>query len=72
MISWWVVWLVIAVIMLVIEIVTTGLVTLWFAVGAIVAMIMDLCLRCSVYSADHSDGCCVHRELRSLHDLDKT
>ncbi len=43
MISWWVVWLVIAVIMLVIEIVTTGLVTLWFAVGAIVAMIMDLC-----------------------------
>lgn len=43
MISWWVVWLVIAVIMVVIEIVTTGLATLWFAVGAIVAMIMDLC-----------------------------
>ena len=43
MIKWWVVWLVIAVIMLVIEIVTTGLATLWFAVGAVVAMIMDLC-----------------------------
>lgn len=43
MISWWVVWLVFAVIMLVVEIVTTGLVTLWFAVGSIVAMIMDLC-----------------------------
>ena len=43
MISWWVMWLVIAVIMLVIEIATTGLATLWFAVGAVVAMIMDLC-----------------------------
>ena len=43
MISWWIIWLVIAVIMLVIEIATTGLATLWFAVGAIVAMIMDLC-----------------------------
>ena len=43
MISWWVIWLIIAVIMLIIEIATTGLVTLWFAVGAIVAMIMDLC-----------------------------
>jgi membrane protein implicated in regulation of membrane protease activity len=43
MISWWVVWLVIAVVMIVIEVVTTGLATLWFAVGAIVAMIMDLC-----------------------------
>ena len=43
MFSWWVVWLVIAVIMIVIEVVTTGLATLWFAVGAIVAMIMDLC-----------------------------
>ena len=43
MVSWWVIWLVIAVIMIVIEIVTTGLATLWFAVGAIVAMIMDLC-----------------------------
>ena len=43
MISWWVVWLVLAVIMLVIEIVTTGLATLWFALGAIVAMVMDLC-----------------------------
>ena len=43
MISWWVIWLVIAIIMLIIEIVTTGLATLWFAVGAIVAMTMDLC-----------------------------
>ena len=43
MISWWVVWLVIAVIMLVIEIATTGLATIWFALGAVVAMIMDLC-----------------------------
>ena len=41
--SWWIIWLIIAVIMLIIEIVTTGLATLWFAVGAIVAMIMDLC-----------------------------
>ena len=43
MISWWIIWLVIAVIMLVIEIATTGLATLWFAIGAVVAMIMDLC-----------------------------
>ena len=43
MISTWVIWLVVAIIMLVIEVVTTGLVTLWFALGAIVAMVMDLC-----------------------------
>ena len=43
MISWWIIWLIFAVIMLVIEIVTTGLATLWFAIGAVVAMIMDLC-----------------------------
>ncbi|MCR4702748.1 MAG: NfeD family protein [Saccharofermentans sp.] len=43
MISWWVIWLVIAIIMFVIEVVTTGLATLWFALGAIVAMVMDLC-----------------------------
>ncbi len=43
MISWWVVWLVVAVIMFIIEAVTTGLATLWFAIGAVVAMIMDLC-----------------------------
>ena len=43
MVSWWVIWLVIAVIMFIIEAVTTGLATLWFALGAIVAMIMDLC-----------------------------
>ena len=29
--------------MFVIEVVTTGLATLWFALGAIVAMVMDLC-----------------------------
>ncbi|MCR5058133.1 MAG: NfeD family protein [Clostridiales bacterium] len=43
MVSWWVIWLVIAVIMFIIEAVTTGLATLWFALGAVVAMIMDLC-----------------------------
>ena len=43
MINWWIIWLIFAVIMLVIEIATTGLATLWFAVGAIVAMIMDFC-----------------------------
>ena len=43
MINWWIIWLIFAVIMLIIEIVTTGLATLWFAIGAIVAMIMDLC-----------------------------
>ena len=42
-VSWWVIWLVIAVIMFIIEAVTTGLATLWFGIGAIVAMIMDLC-----------------------------
>ena len=43
MISWWVVWLVFAIVMFVIEVVTTGLATIWFAVGALVAMVMDLC-----------------------------
>ena len=43
MIGAWVVWLVIAIIMFVIEVMTTGLATLWFALGAIVAMVMDLC-----------------------------
>ena len=43
MFSWWVFWLVIAIIMLIVEVVTTGLATLWFALGAIVAMVMDLC-----------------------------
>lgn len=42
-VSWWVIWLVIAVIMFIIEAVTTGLATLWFGIGAVVAMIMDLC-----------------------------
>ena len=43
MFSWWVVWLVVAVIMIVVEVATTGLATLWFALGALVAMVMDLC-----------------------------
>ena len=43
MVNWWVIWLAIAIVMLIIEAVTTGLATLWFAVGALVAMIMDLC-----------------------------
>ena len=43
MISWWIIWLVIAVVMFVIEAATTGLATLWFGIGAVVAMIMDLC-----------------------------
>ena len=43
MVSMWVIWLAIAVIMFIIEAVTTGLATLWFGIGAIVAMIMDLC-----------------------------
>ncbi|MBR2821184.1 MAG: NfeD family protein [Clostridiales bacterium] len=42
-ISWWIIWLVFAVVMFVIEAVTTGLATLWFGIGAVVAMIMDLC-----------------------------
>ena len=41
-ISWWIIWLVFAVVMFVIEAVTTGLATLWFGIGAVVAMIMDL------------------------------
>ncbi|MCQ2473074.1 MAG: NfeD family protein [Saccharofermentans sp.] len=43
MFSWWIAWLIIAIVMLVIEIATTGLTTLWFAVGALVAMVLDLC-----------------------------
>ena len=43
MVSMWVIWLAIAVVMFIIEVVTTGLATLWFCIGAIVAMIMDLC-----------------------------
>ena len=42
-ISWWIIWLVFAVVMFVIEAATTGLATLWFGIGAVVAMIMDLC-----------------------------
>jgi len=41
--SWWIVWLVIAIVMFVIEAITTSLTTLWFAIAAVVAMIMDLC-----------------------------
>lgn len=43
MVSMWVIWLAIAVVMFIIEAVTTGLATLWFGIGALVAMIMDLC-----------------------------
>ena len=43
MVSMWVIWLAIAVVMFIIEAVTIGLATLWFGIGALVAMIMDLC-----------------------------
>ena len=41
--SWWIIWLGVFIVMLVIEAATTALATVWFAVGALVAMIMDLC-----------------------------
>ena len=41
--SWWIIWLIVFVVMLIIEAATTALATVWFAVGALVAMIMDLC-----------------------------
>lgn len=41
--SWWIIWLIIMVVMLIIEAATTALATVWFAAGALVAMIMDLC-----------------------------
>ena len=41
--SWWIFWLIIMVVMLIIEAATTALATVWFAAGALVAMIMDLC-----------------------------
>ena len=41
--SWWIIWLIVFVVMLIIEAVTTALATVWFAAGALVAMIMDLC-----------------------------
>ena len=41
--NWWIIWLGIFIVMLVIEIATTALTTVWFAAGALVAMIMDLC-----------------------------
>ncbi len=43
MINWWIIWLVVFIVMIAIEIPTTALTTIWFAVGALVAMIMDLC-----------------------------
>ena len=43
MVIMWVIWLAIAVVMFIIEAVTTGLATLWFGIGALVAMIMNLC-----------------------------
>ena len=41
--SWWIFWLIVMVVMLIIEAATTALATVWFAAGALVAMIMDLC-----------------------------
>ena len=41
--SWWIIWLIVFVVMLIIEAATTALATVWFAVGALVAMLMDLC-----------------------------
>ena len=41
--SWWIIWLIVFVVMLIIEAATTALATIWFAAGALVAMIMDLC-----------------------------
>ena len=41
--SWWIFWLIVLVVMLIIEAATTALATVWFAAGALVAMIMDLC-----------------------------
>ena len=40
---WWIIWLIVFVVMLIIEAATTALATVWFAAGALVAMIMDLC-----------------------------
>ena len=41
--SWWIIWLIIFIVMIIIEAATTALATVWFAAGALVAMIMDLC-----------------------------
>ena len=41
--SSWIIWLIVFVVMLIIEAATTALATIWFAAGALVAMIMDLC-----------------------------
>lgn len=41
--SWWIIWLGVFIVMLIIEAATTALATVWFAAGALVAMIMDLC-----------------------------
>ena len=41
--SWWIIWLIVFVVMLIIEAATTALATIWFAAGALVDMIMDLC-----------------------------
>jgi len=39
----WIIWLIIAVVALIIEAATTGLTTVWCALGALVAMVLDLC-----------------------------
>ena len=41
--SCWIIWLIVFIVMLIIEAATTALATIWFAAGALVAMIMDLC-----------------------------
>ena len=41
--SSWIIWLIVFIVMLIIEAATTALATVWFAAGALVAMIMDLC-----------------------------
>ena len=41
--SCWIIWLIVFIVMLIIEAATTALATVWFAAGALVAMIMDLC-----------------------------
>lgn len=43
MLDYWIIWLIVAIACFVIEIVTLGLTTIWCVVGAVVALIADLC-----------------------------
>lgn len=43
MLDYWMIWLILAIVFFIIEIVTLGLATIWCVVGAIVAAIADLC-----------------------------